>query len=82
MLKPRFSIAPTQSTTTGGAPQLYDSGILYDSGRYYDRWYDSDGNLMQGERPLGNVTKWCVGMSSKDEKEGLLVKRRKTNKHG
>lgn len=75
MGKPKFNLTPTQTATTGGAPQYYDSGILYDSGRYYDRWYDADGILIQGEKPSVKVYPKQVRTQTELEKSKLQVRR-------
>ena len=57
-MRPRVGISGTQSSSTGGEPLYYDSGIKYDDpNAYYDRWYDVSGNLVQGEMPAVTVEK-------------------------
>jgi hypothetical protein len=55
-MKPQLKVTETSATTVSGVPLLYDSGIKYDDPyAYYDRWYDSAGNLSQGEKPVIRV---------------------------
>lgn len=67
-MKPRVRVEPTTTISTGGIPLLYDSGVLYDGPHaYYDRWYNSDGNLVQGEIPKVSVSKEGIRILAGEE---------------